>query len=64
MFDYGSDEPVAVTEQMLLHMNTVTGRPATIEGAPALALAAIRKAHRKMPAPEYLGRVMATKGGS
>ena len=64
MFDYGSDEPVAVTEQMLLHMNTVTGRPATIEGTPALALAAIRKAHRDMPAPVYLGRVMATKGGS
>ncbi len=64
MFDAGSGALVAVTEQMLLHMNTVTGRPAAIEGTPAHALAAIRKAHRGMPAPEYLGRVMATRGGS
>lgn len=64
MFDAGSGEPVAVTEQMLLHMNTVTGRSATIEGTPALALAAIREAHREMRTPEYLGRIMATKDRS
>ena len=64
MFNSGSGELVAVTEQMLLHMNTVTGRPATIEGTPDLALAAIREAHREMPVPEYLGRVMATKRGA
>lgn len=64
MFDAGNGALVAVTEQMLLHMNTVTGRPAAIEGTPAHALAAIRKAHRGLPAPEYLGRVMTTRGGS
>ena len=64
MFDVGSGELVAVTEQMLLHMDTRTGRSATIEGTPALALAAIREAHQVMQAPEYLGRVMATKVGS
>ena len=64
MLDAGNGELVAVTEQMLLHMNTVTGRPQPIEGTPARALTAIWKAHRELPAPDYLGRVMATKGGS
>ncbi|MDE0288606.1 MAG: L-carnitine dehydrogenase [bacterium] len=64
MFDGSSGDLVAATEQMLLHMNTVTGRPVAIEGTPAHALAAIREAHRGLPAPEYLGRIMATKGGS
>ena len=63
MLDAASGDLVAVTEQMLLHMNTVTGRPAPIDGTPALALAAIREAHRGIRTPEYLGRVMATKGG-
>ena len=62
MFDDSNGELVAATEQMLLHMNTVTGQPAAIEGNPAVALAAIREAHRGLSTPEYLGRVMATKG--
>ena len=63
MFDTGSGALVAVTEQMLLHMNTNAGRPAPIEGAPTLALGAIREAHSRMPKPKYLGRVMATRDG-
>ena len=64
MFDDSSGDLVATTEQMLLHMNTVTGRPTKIGGTPAAALAAIREAHRGLPTADYLGRVMATKGGS
>ena len=63
MFDARSGDLVAATEQMLLHVDTDAGRPAPIEGTPALALGAIREAHKKMPAPRYLGRVMATRGG-
>ncbi len=62
MFRAGTDELVAVTEQMLLHMDTTTGRPAPIRGLPARALRAIRTAHQDLPTPEHLGRVMATKG--
>ena len=64
MFDIGTDELVAATEQMLLHVDTNAGRPAPIEGAPARALRAVREAHRTIPAPKYLGRVMATRAGS
>ena len=64
MLDAGNGDLVAATEQMLLHMDTGTGRPAPIEGPPARALRAIREVHRQMPAPKHLGRVMATKGGS
>lgn len=61
MFDELSGHLVAATEQMLLHMDTHAGRPAPMEGIPSLALQAIRAAHRHVPAPEYLGRVMATR---
>ena len=61
MFDRSTGERAAAAEQMLLHMDTEAGRPAPIEGKPALALAAVRRVHRKAPRPEYLGRVMAAK---
>ncbi|MXZ07342.1 MAG: L-carnitine dehydrogenase [Acidimicrobiia bacterium] len=61
MFDSETRGLVAVTEQMLLHMDTDHARPAPIIGTPARALAAIWMSHQNMPAPEYLGRVMATK---
>ena len=61
MFDSRTADLVAVTEQMLLHMDTKAGRPAPIAGTPARALRAIRGAHRNLPVPNYLGRVMATK---
>ena len=62
MFRAATGELVAATEQMLLHMDTGAGRPVPMEGRPARALTAIRAAHAGMPAPEYLGRVMATRG--
>ena len=62
MFDLRTGERAAAAEQMLLHMDTETGRPAPIEGTPASALEAVRRVHRTAPRPEYLGRVMATKG--
>lgn len=61
MFDRRTGERAAAAEQMLLHMDTDAGRPAPIEGAPALALAAVRRGHKEAPRPEYLGRVMATE---
>ena len=63
MFDAGTGELVAATEQMLLHVDTNVGRPTPIAGGPARALGAIREVHRRMPAAKYLGRVMATRGG-
>ncbi len=62
MFDTTSATMVAATEQMLLHMDTKTGRPAPIEGTPRLALEAIRSAHQDQPGPRYMGRVMTLKG--
>lgn len=62
MFDTSSDTMVAATEQMLLHMDTKTGRPTPIEGTPRLALEAIRFAHLDQPVPKYMGRVMTLKG--
>ena len=61
MFDRGAGKRAAAAEQMLLHMDTEAGRPAPVEGAPARALAAVRRAHRNAPRPGYLGRVMAVK---
>ena len=61
MYDEMTGDLVATTEQMLLHMDTVAGRPAPIYGRPARALGAIRQAHAGLDKPGYLGRVMKTK---
>ena len=61
MYDEMTGDLVATTEQMLLHMDTVAGRPAPIDGRPARALRAIRQAHAGLDKPRYLGRVMKTR---
>ena len=63
MFDTRTGDLLAATEQMLLHMDTHSGRPAPMEGTPMQALKTIRSVHSNLPVPEYLGRVMATKDG-
>ncbi len=61
MFDARTARLAAATEQMLIHMDTNTGRPAPIKGVPMAALTALREAHAELPHPPYLGRVMATR---
>lgn len=60
MFNEETGELAAVTEQMLLHVDTKAGRAAPIADGPARALAAIWEVHRKMETPAFLGRVMKT----
>ena len=60
MFNEETGELAAVTEQMLLHVDTKAGRAAPIADGPARALAAVWEVHRKMEAPAFLGRVMKT----
>ncbi len=62
MRDERTDELLATTEQMLLHVDTTAGRVVPILEGPAAALAAIREAHRTMPTPDNLGRVMEVPG--
>lgn len=60
MFNEETGELAAVTEQMLLHVDTKAGRAAPIADGPARALAAVWEVHRKMETPAFLGRVMKT----
>jgi carnitine 3-dehydrogenase len=49
---------LATTEQMLLHVDTDTGRTAPIHDRPAAVLAAAASAHADLPVPPQVGRVM------
>lgn len=51
-------EPLATTEQMLLHVDMKAGRTAPILEGPAAALAAVAAAHADLDIPPQVGRVM------
>lgn len=63
MYHGTTGDLVATTEQMLLHVDSATGRTAQIRADVRCALDAIMAVHKAMPAPEQKGRVMAVPGG-
>ena len=54
----GRGDLLATTEQMLLHVDTHTGRTAPILDRPAAVLAATATAHADLPVPPQVGRMM------
>lgn len=54
-----TDELLATTEQMLLHVDNAAGRTAPILPGPAKALRSVAEAHSDLPLPPQVGRVMA-----
>jgi carnitine 3-dehydrogenase / betainyl-CoA thioesterase len=61
MYRGDSDELLATTEQMLLHVETATSRVSPMTGDVHAALGAIMTAHQDLPWPEQVGRQMAIK---
>ena len=61
MYHGASGEPLATTEQMLLHVDTAAGRATPILPEVYEALAAIMMAHRDLAIPPQVGRRMAVK---
>jgi carnitine 3-dehydrogenase len=61
MYHGESGEPLATTEQMLVHVDMNAGRSAPIQPEVYEALAAIMAAHKDMAIPPQVGRQMAVK---
>jgi len=61
MYHGESGEPLATTEQMLVHVDMNAGRSAPIQPEVYEALAAIMAAHKDMAIPPQVGRRMAVK---
>jgi carnitine 3-dehydrogenase len=61
MYHGESGEPLATTEQMLVHVDMKAGRSAPIQPEVYEALAAIMAAHKDMAIPPQVGRQMAVK---
>jgi acyl-CoA thioester hydrolase len=59
----GEDLALAASEQMLLHVNLEGGaRSAPFEGAVLERVLALAEAHRLLPRPDYVGRVIGLPG--
>lgn len=54
--------PVATGEQLLLHVDTRSGRVCPLEGAPWERLRGIRESHSRLPRPEWVGHVIQMPG--
>ncbi|MDF3935666.1 thioesterase family protein [Pseudomonas citronellolis] len=55
----GEDAPLAASEQMLLHVSLVGGaHSAPFEGVVLERVLALAEAHRALPRPEHVGRVI------
>jgi carnitine 3-dehydrogenase len=53
-----SDTAIATAEQMLLHVDTATGRVTPLPPYLSHRLEAVRRAHAALPRPEQVGHVM------
>jgi carnitine 3-dehydrogenase len=51
-------EPVALAEQMLVHVDTAAGRAAPVEGDVRDRIAALSNAHARLPRPDRAGRAI------
>ncbi|GLK86985.1 thioesterase family protein [Pseudomonas turukhanskensis] len=58
----GREEAVAVSEQMLLHVDMSGPKSAPFSATTAARIAGLVKAQGELPKPEYAGRVMALPG--
>ena len=59
----GEDLALAASEQMLLHVNLEGGaRSAPFEGVVLERVLALAEAHRPLPRPDYVGRVIGLPG--
>jgi len=58
----GEDEPLAASEQMLLHVSLDGPRSAPFEGVVLERVLALAEAHRDLPRPAHVGRVIGLPG--
>lgn len=63
MYHGETGERLATGEQLLVHVDTAAGRSAPILPEVARALDAVLEAHRGLPAPDGVGRVMSVRRG-
>jgi carnitine 3-dehydrogenase len=54
----GQHDPVALAEQMLVHVDTAAGRAAPVQGDVRDRIAALSEAHARLPRPERAGRAI------
>jgi acyl-CoA thioester hydrolase len=59
----GQGAVLATAEQLLVHVDLVTGRVTPFPAGLAQRLAAIRDAHAALPRPDYVGRSIRPPGG-
>ena len=64
MYRGDSDDLLATTEQMLVHVDMATSAVSPMAAQVQVALSAVAEAHRDLPRPEQVGRQMAIKKGS
>lgn len=62
MYHGETGERLATGEQLLVHVDTAAGRSSPILPEVARALEAVLDAHRRLPTPDGVGRVMAVRG--
>ena len=62
MYDGDNDELLCTTEQMLLHVDMGASAAAPIAPEVHAALESVMAAHRDLPHPDQMGRVMAIRG--
>jgi len=62
LFRTGDDAPIATAEQMLLHVDTRTGRASAADPALLGRVAALAAAHAALPRPERAGRSIGIPG--
>ncbi|SDI73109.1 thioesterase family protein [Pseudomonas panipatensis] len=58
----GEDQPLAASEQMLLHVSLDGPRSAPFDGVLLARVQALAEAHRGLPRPEHVGRVIGLPG--
>ncbi|MGE8361979.1 thioesterase family protein [Pseudomonas sp.] len=54
----GAESALAESEQMLMNIDTASGRSAAFDEQVALAVTALGEAHRQLPRPACVGRVI------
>ena len=61
LFRDGEDEPLATAEQMLLHVDTESGRAAPSREPVRERVAELTRRHGELPRPERAGRSIGVK---
>jgi carnitine 3-dehydrogenase len=61
MREEATGEPVATAEQLLVHVDTASGRVVPMPGELRRNVEAVRAAHAALPAPAWVGHVMGVR---